>query len=94
MSKTPSSSLEKHLDTLENPALQCHKRKLGRKGRFKGSDGSTSSDTTNNSTVRQRCSRKNTVFMIWETSGLCCSDPLLCSALLLNTNHCRNASAF
>ncbi|XP_026792162.2 voltage-dependent L-type calcium channel subunit beta-2a isoform X3 [Pangasianodon hypophthalmus] len=53
MSKTPSSSLEKHLDTLENPALQCHRRKLGRKGRFKGSDGSTSSDTTNNSIVRQ-----------------------------------------
>ncbi|XP_062849599.1 voltage-dependent L-type calcium channel subunit beta-2a [Trichomycterus rosablanca] len=53
MSKTPSNSLEKHLDLLENPALQCHRRKLRRKGRFKGSDGSTSSDTTNNSFVRQ-----------------------------------------
>ncbi|XP_017328471.2 voltage-dependent L-type calcium channel subunit beta-2 isoform X2 [Ictalurus punctatus] len=53
MSKTPSSSLEKQQDTLENPALQCHRRRFGRKGRFKGSDGSTSSDTTNNSIVRQ-----------------------------------------
>uniref|UniRef100_A0A8B9HXM0 Voltage-dependent L-type calcium channel subunit beta-2 n=1 Tax=Astyanax mexicanus TaxID=7994 RepID=A0A8B9HXM0_ASTMX len=30
-----------------------HGRKMRRKGRFKGSDGSTSSDTTNNSFVRQ-----------------------------------------
>ncbi|KAI4893221.1 hypothetical protein NFI96_010658 [Prochilodus magdalenae] len=53
MPKTPSSSLEKHLDVLENPVLQSHGRKIRRKGRFKGSDGSTSSDTTNNSFVRQ-----------------------------------------
>ncbi|XP_037402334.1 voltage-dependent L-type calcium channel subunit beta-2a isoform X3 [Pygocentrus nattereri] len=53
MPKTPSNSLEKHLDVLENPVVQSHGRKIRRKGRFNGSDGSTSSDTTNNSFVRQ-----------------------------------------
>ncbi|XP_036453518.1 voltage-dependent L-type calcium channel subunit beta-2-like isoform X3 [Colossoma macropomum] len=53
MPKTPSNSLEKHLDVLENPVIQSHGRKIRRKGRFNGSDGSTSSDTTNNSFVRQ-----------------------------------------
>ncbi|XP_066536434.1 voltage-dependent L-type calcium channel subunit beta-2a isoform X6 [Hoplias malabaricus] len=53
MPKTPSNSVEKHLDVLETPVVQPHGRKMRRKGRFKGSDGSTSSDTTNNSFVRQ-----------------------------------------
>ncbi|KAK1796937.1 hypothetical protein P4O66_008250 [Electrophorus voltai] len=53
MPKTPSNSLEKHLDTLENAVLQSYGRRARRKGRFKGSDGSTSSDTTSNSFVRQ-----------------------------------------
>ncbi|XP_076828683.1 voltage-dependent L-type calcium channel subunit beta-1-like isoform X2 [Brachyhypopomus gauderio] len=53
MPKTPSNSLDKHLDALDNPVFQSHGRKARRKGRFKGSDESTSSDTTNNSFVRQ-----------------------------------------
>ncbi|XP_072544141.1 voltage-dependent L-type calcium channel subunit beta-1-like isoform X1 [Salminus brasiliensis] len=53
MPKTPSNSVEKQLDALEQPVVQSHGRKMRRKGRFKGSDGSTSSDTTNNSFVRQ-----------------------------------------
>uniref|UniRef100_A0A8C7JIH0 Voltage-dependent L-type calcium channel subunit beta-2 n=1 Tax=Oncorhynchus kisutch TaxID=8019 RepID=A0A8C7JIH0_ONCKI len=41
------------MDSLENPGLQSHGKGARRKGRFKGSDGSTSSDTTTNSFVRQ-----------------------------------------
>ncbi|XP_056869630.1 voltage-dependent L-type calcium channel subunit beta-2a isoform X1 [Takifugu flavidus] len=40
------------MDSLEH-TLQSHGRGARRKGRFKGSDGSTSSDTTTNSLVRQ-----------------------------------------
>uniref|UniRef100_A0A8C8CYV0 Voltage-dependent L-type calcium channel subunit beta-2 n=1 Tax=Oncorhynchus tshawytscha TaxID=74940 RepID=A0A8C8CYV0_ONCTS len=47
------SLLDRHMDSLENPGLQSHGKGARRKGRFKGSDGSTSSDTTNNSFVRQ-----------------------------------------
>ncbi|GCB68951.1 hypothetical protein scyTo_0012342 [Scyliorhinus torazame] len=38
---------------LENPNMQFSGRGAIRKNRFKGSDGSTSSDTTSNSYVRQ-----------------------------------------
>nr|XP_015209991.1 PREDICTED: voltage-dependent L-type calcium channel subunit beta-2 isoform X8 [Lepisosteus oculatus] len=41
------------MDTLENTNLQPHGKGARRKGRLKGSDGSTSSDTTSNSFVRQ-----------------------------------------
>ncbi|XP_052339138.1 voltage-dependent L-type calcium channel subunit beta-2-like isoform X3 [Oncorhynchus keta] len=47
------SLLDRHMDSLENPGLQSHGKGARRKGRFKGSDGSTSSDTTTNSFVRQ-----------------------------------------
>ncbi|KAJ8376733.1 hypothetical protein SKAU_G00073130 [Synaphobranchus kaupii] len=53
MLKTPSTSQEIHMDTLENPSIQSRGKGARRKGRFKGSDGSTSSDTTSNSFVRQ-----------------------------------------
>uniref|UniRef100_A0A8B9JDL8 Voltage-dependent L-type calcium channel subunit beta-2 n=1 Tax=Astyanax mexicanus TaxID=7994 RepID=A0A8B9JDL8_ASTMX len=45
--------LKKHLQLLHLFIFHSHGRKMRRKGRFKGSDGSTSSDTTNNSFVRQ-----------------------------------------
>ncbi|KAM8730936.1 voltage-dependent L-type calcium channel subunit beta-2a isoform 3-T3 [Acanthopagrus schlegelii] len=48
-----TSSPDKHMDSLEHPMLQSHSKGARRKGRFKGSDGSTSSDTTTNSLVRQ-----------------------------------------
>ncbi|XP_039473464.1 voltage-dependent L-type calcium channel subunit beta-2a isoform X3 [Oreochromis aureus] len=44
---------DKHMDALEHPMLQSQSKGARRKGRFKGSDGSTSSDTTTNSLVRQ-----------------------------------------
>ncbi|XP_005798623.2 voltage-dependent L-type calcium channel subunit beta-2 isoform X5 [Xiphophorus maculatus] len=44
---------ESHMETLEHPMLQTQGKGARRKGRFKGSDGSTSSDTTTNSLVRQ-----------------------------------------
>ncbi|XP_058483994.1 voltage-dependent L-type calcium channel subunit beta-2a isoform X3 [Solea solea] len=47
---TPAS---KHMDSLEHPMFQSQGRGARRKGRFKESDGSTSSDTTTNSLVRQ-----------------------------------------
>ncbi|XP_071271486.1 voltage-dependent L-type calcium channel subunit beta-2-like isoform X6 [Salvelinus alpinus] len=47
------SLLDRHMDSLENPGLQSNGKGARRKGRFKGSDGSTSSDTTTNSFVRQ-----------------------------------------
>ncbi|XP_073485840.1 voltage-dependent L-type calcium channel subunit beta-2 isoform X7 [Aquarana catesbeiana] len=54
MSKTPSTSQEIHMDVLENPTVvQTYGKGARRKNRFKGSDGSTSSDTTSNSFVRQ-----------------------------------------
>ncbi|XP_040208412.1 voltage-dependent L-type calcium channel subunit beta-2 isoform X1 [Rana temporaria] len=54
MSKTPSTSQEIHMDVLENPiVVQTYGKGARRKNRFKGSDGSTSSDTTSNSFVRQ-----------------------------------------
>ncbi|XP_068091678.1 voltage-dependent L-type calcium channel subunit beta-2 isoform X3 [Hyperolius riggenbachi] len=53
MSKTPSTSQEIHMDVLENPTIQTYGKGARRKNRFKGSDGSTSSDTTSNSFVRQ-----------------------------------------
>ncbi|KAM3929632.1 voltage-dependent L-type calcium channel subunit beta-2 isoform 1-T1 [Leptodactylus fuscus] len=53
MSKTPSASQEIHMDVLENPNIQNYGKGARRKNRFKGSDGSTSSDTTSNSFVRQ-----------------------------------------
>ncbi|KAG5850290.1 hypothetical protein ANANG_G00080650 [Anguilla anguilla] len=53
MLKTPSTSQEIHMDTLENPSIQSRGKGARRKGGFKGSDGSTSSDTTSNSFVRQ-----------------------------------------
>ncbi|KAK6299916.1 hypothetical protein J4Q44_G00299490 [Coregonus suidteri] len=51
------SLLDRHMDSLENPGLQSHGKGARRKGRFKGSDGSTSSDTTTNSFVRQQTCR-------------------------------------
>ncbi|XP_041421800.1 voltage-dependent L-type calcium channel subunit beta-2 isoform X7 [Xenopus laevis] len=54
MSKTSSTSQQEiHMDSLENPAVQTYGKGARRKHRFKGSDGSTSSDTTSNSIVRQ-----------------------------------------
>ncbi|XP_069067869.1 voltage-dependent L-type calcium channel subunit beta-2 isoform X5 [Pleurodeles waltl] len=53
MSKTPSTSQDIQMDTLENPSTQIYGKGARRKNRFKGSDGSTSSDTTSNSFVRQ-----------------------------------------
>ncbi|MEQ2280967.1 hypothetical protein AMECASPLE_025596, partial [Ameca splendens] len=45
--------LDVHMESLEHPILQAQSKGARRKGRFKGSDGSTSSDTTTNSLVRQ-----------------------------------------
>ncbi|XP_058875979.1 voltage-dependent L-type calcium channel subunit beta-2-like isoform X2 [Acipenser ruthenus] len=53
MFQTPSTSEEIQMDMLENPRLQAHGKGARRKGQFKGSDESTSSDTTSNSFVRQ-----------------------------------------
>ncbi|XP_075068026.1 voltage-dependent L-type calcium channel subunit beta-2 isoform X4 [Mixophyes fleayi] len=53
MSKTHSASQEIHMDVLENSTIQAYGKGARRKHRFKGSDGSTSSDTTSNSFVRQ-----------------------------------------
>ncbi|XP_041669864.1 voltage-dependent L-type calcium channel subunit beta-2a isoform X2 [Cheilinus undulatus] len=50
---TAVTPLDTHMDSLEHPMLQSHGKGARRKGRFKGSDGSTSSDTTTNSLVRQ-----------------------------------------
>ncbi|KAE8574943.1 hypothetical protein XENTR_v10003639 [Xenopus tropicalis] len=52
MARTPSSSTQEiQMDVLEGHSLQAKYAK--RKSRFKRSDGSTSSDTTSNSFVRQ-----------------------------------------
>ncbi|XP_058862621.1 voltage-dependent L-type calcium channel subunit beta-1 isoform X5 [Acipenser ruthenus] len=52
MSRTPSTSTQEiQMDMFDNPNLQGKYAK--RKSRFKRSDGSTSSDTTSNSFVRQ-----------------------------------------
>ncbi|XP_029003085.1 voltage-dependent L-type calcium channel subunit beta-2a isoform X3 [Betta splendens] len=48
-----ATPLDKHMESLERPTLQSQGKGARRKGRFKGSDGSTSSDTTTNSLVRQ-----------------------------------------
>uniref|UniRef100_A0A7N6B7H1 Voltage-dependent L-type calcium channel subunit beta-2 n=1 Tax=Anabas testudineus TaxID=64144 RepID=A0A7N6B7H1_ANATE len=48
-----ATPLDAHMDSLEHPMLQSQGKGARRKGRFKGSDGSTSSDTTTNSLVRQ-----------------------------------------
>ncbi|XP_015670863.1 voltage-dependent L-type calcium channel subunit beta-2 isoform X4 [Protobothrops mucrosquamatus] len=64
LSKSPpipevaAAAQEMQMDFLENPpalvtALQSYGKGARRKNRFKGSDGSTSSDTTSNSFVRQ-----------------------------------------
>ncbi|KAM3822560.1 voltage-dependent L-type calcium channel subunit beta-2 isoform 5-T5 [Vipera latastei] len=64
LSKSPpitevaAAAQEMQMDLLENPpalvtALQSYGKGARRKNRFKGSDGSTSSDTTSNSFVRQ-----------------------------------------
>ncbi|XP_019518461.1 PREDICTED: voltage-dependent L-type calcium channel subunit beta-2-like [Hipposideros armiger] len=70
MSKSPPTAAaavaqELQMELLENPApagalgaaAQSYGKGARRKNRFKGSDGSTSSDTTSNSFVRQllRC---------------------------------------
>ncbi|XP_062894128.1 voltage-dependent L-type calcium channel subunit beta-1 isoform X2 [Mobula hypostoma] len=52
MSRTPSTSQEIRMDVFDNPSVQQGKY-AKRKSRFKRSDGSTSSDTTSNSFVRQ-----------------------------------------
>ncbi|KAJ8414305.1 hypothetical protein AAFF_G00051750 [Aldrovandia affinis] len=52
MSRTPSTSTQEiQMDIFDNPTSQGKYAK--RKSRFKRSDGSTSSDTTSNSFVRQ-----------------------------------------
>ncbi|KAM8811582.1 voltage-dependent L-type calcium channel subunit beta-2 isoform 2-T2 [Eudromia elegans] len=59
MSKSPpAAAQEMHMELLDNPlpaaaAAQSYGKGARRKNRFKGSDGSTSSDTTSNSFVRQ-----------------------------------------
>ncbi|XP_075436270.1 voltage-dependent L-type calcium channel subunit beta-1 [Ascaphus truei] len=64
MARTPASSTQEiQMDTLESQSLQAKYAK--RKSRFKRSDGSTSSDTTSNSFVRQ-------VRVILSTAA-CCS---------------------
>uniref|UniRef100_A0A6Q2WXD7 Voltage-dependent L-type calcium channel subunit beta-2 n=1 Tax=Esox lucius TaxID=8010 RepID=A0A6Q2WXD7_ESOLU len=52
-SQKTHSILDRHMDSLGHPGLQSHGKGARRKGRFKGSGGSTSSDTTTNSFVRQ-----------------------------------------
>ncbi|GCC17256.1 hypothetical protein chiPu_0017500 [Chiloscyllium punctatum] len=51
MSRTPTTSHEIQMAVFDNPPVQGKYAK--RKSRFKRSDGSTSSDTTSNSFVRQ-----------------------------------------
>ncbi|XP_051785218.1 voltage-dependent L-type calcium channel subunit beta-2-like isoform X3 [Erpetoichthys calabaricus] len=53
--RAPAASQEVPMELLESPSApaQSHGKGARRKGRFKGSDGSTSSDTTSNSFVRQ-----------------------------------------
>ncbi|KAJ7322268.1 hypothetical protein JRQ81_018555, partial [Phrynocephalus forsythii] len=62
MSKSPpipaTAAQEMQMELLDNPptlatAVQAYSKGARRKNRFKGSDGSTSSDTTSNSFVRQ-----------------------------------------
>ncbi|KAH1178020.1 hypothetical protein KIL84_011722, partial [Mauremys mutica] len=64
MSKSPptpaaaAAAQELQMELLDNPppaatAAQSYGKGARRKNRFKGSDGSTSSDTTSNSFVRQ-----------------------------------------
>ncbi|OPJ81752.1 hypothetical protein AV530_014314 [Patagioenas fasciata monilis] len=59
MSKSPPSpAQEVQMELLDNPlpaagTAQSYGKGARRKNRFKGSDGSTSSDTTSNSFVRQ-----------------------------------------
>ncbi|XP_072432018.1 voltage-dependent L-type calcium channel subunit beta-2-like isoform X5 [Chiloscyllium punctatum] len=48
-----SKAQEIRMGILENPSMQMSGKGAIRKNRFKGSDGSTSSDTTSNSYVRQ-----------------------------------------
>ncbi|XP_078394520.1 voltage-dependent L-type calcium channel subunit beta-2-like isoform X2 [Cetorhinus maximus] len=48
-----SKTQEIRMGILQNPSMQLSGRGAIRKNRFKGSDGSTSSDTTSNSYVRQ-----------------------------------------
>nr|XP_020442072.1 voltage-dependent L-type calcium channel subunit beta-2 isoform X3 [Monopterus albus] len=48
-----ATPLDKHMDSLEHSMLKSQSKGARRKGQFKGSDGSTSSDTTTNSLVRQ-----------------------------------------
>ncbi|KAK2859583.1 hypothetical protein Q5P01_004203 [Channa striata] len=50
---SPPTPLDKHMEPPEHPMLHSQGKGARRKGRFKGSDGSTSSDTTTNSLVRQ-----------------------------------------
>ncbi|CAM4522384.1 voltage-dependent L-type calcium channel subunit beta-2 isoform X1 [Caretta caretta] len=55
---TPAAAQELQMELLDNPpaaatAAQSYGKGARRKNRFKGSDGSTSSDTTSNSFVRQ-----------------------------------------
>ncbi|KAF6737683.1 hypothetical protein FQA47_024903 [Oryzias melastigma] len=45
--------LDKDMEAPELSIVPSHNKGARRKGRFKGSDGSTSSDTTTNSLVRQ-----------------------------------------
>ncbi|XP_034257849.1 voltage-dependent L-type calcium channel subunit beta-2 isoform X3 [Pantherophis guttatus] len=58
VTEVAAAAQEMQMDFLENPpalvtALQSYGKGARRKNRFKGSDGSTSSDTTSNSFVRQ-----------------------------------------
>ncbi|KAJ7408296.1 voltage-dependent L-type calcium channel subunit beta-2-like protein [Pitangus sulphuratus] len=77
MSKSPPSpAQEVQMELLDNPlpaaaAAQSYGKGARRKNRFKGSDGSTSSDTTSNSFVRQRETSK------WNIMGI----PAQCECL-------------
>ncbi|XP_068604115.1 voltage-dependent L-type calcium channel subunit beta-2a [Brachionichthys hirsutus] len=51
--RSAAAPLDTRTDPPERPMLQSHGKGARRKGRFEGSDGSSSSDTTTNSLVRQ-----------------------------------------
>ncbi|KAF4800638.1 voltage-dependent L-type calcium channel subunit beta-2-like protein [Turdus rufiventris] len=69
MSKSPPSpAQEVQMELLDNPvpaaAAQSYAKGARRKNRFKGSDGSTSSDTTSNSFVRQISLKATAVMLV------------------------------